>query len=228
MVHYWKLDEEAGATTFEDCYGVLDAACAGSGCPNALTGQVNGAQDFDGAQDQLLTADESNPTAITVVAWARPDDLDGADKGIISKAGAFLFEIETSGDRISFAPYVDGSLAGECDSEAFAVGTWTHVAGTWDGQVAKIYADGELLKTCDFTDGPLDSPSGPYYIANSSYDLVNRHFDGSIDEVAVFDQALGDEEIEDLYEKGVAAYGYCEGVKPVAWPNAVAMRWALA
>ena len=53
--------------------------------------------------------------------------------------------------------------------------------------------------------------SNPYWIGRSSYvPDPNRYFDGLIDEVAIFDEALTQPEIEALYDKGFAGESYCE------------------
>ncbi|MBV7327418.1 Ig domain-containing protein [Chloroflexi bacterium TSY] len=49
---YWQLDETSG-TSFVDLIGNNDATFVGGGTPIFATGQVNGALDFDGADDRL-------------------------------------------------------------------------------------------------------------------------------------------------------------------------------
>jgi uncharacterized repeat protein (TIGR01451 family) len=216
MVHYWKLDETAG-TAYADTYGSLDASC--SSCPTPSSGQVDGAQDFDGSADRLYTSSATNPTAqLTAMAWVNPDDLSGTaigdDEGIISKQGAFILELESNGDRLSFSTYLGGAHR-ECEPTAVSIpeDQWTHVAATWDGGVSRVYVDGAEVGSCDHPDGALDGPSNLYYVGFSTYN-PGRYFDGELDEVAVFNQALSPSEIEQYYQNGLSGLGDCAEPTP--------------
>jgi hypothetical protein len=68
---------------------------------------------------------------------------------------------------------------------------WTHLAATWDGTTARIYADGVQVASRAVT-GALTGGTG--VVAIGAYG-VNR-FHGSIDEVAIYDRALTPAEIQ--------------------------------
>jgi len=86
-------------------------------------------------------------------------------------------------------------------------GFWHHLAGTYDGAVQRLYLDGQLL-----SDGPLwrgGIPINNYDLtiaanrsnpASSAPGEVGASFDGLIDEVMIFNRALSQEEISQLYE----------------------------
>ena len=209
MIHYWKLDENSGSP-YIDSYGDADLTC--SNCPTTSSGKVDNAQDFNAANTERIYTDPiSNPTSeITVMAWVKPDDLTSPDKGIITKENTFLLEIESEGAELSFSRYQGGSFS-ECEPEVsvFHEGVWTHVAATWDGSVSRVYVNGSEIGSDDFADGPINSNTNPYYVGFSTYD-PDRYFDGCIDEVAVFDTALEETEIQQLYNKGLTGEGYCE------------------
>ena len=216
MISYWKLDETSG-TIFADYFDGRDASFSGSGTPNYATGQVAGALDFDGIDHTLSTGSASNPTSeITVMAWINPDDLSSRDRGIIAKKDAFVFEIESNGSEMAFT-VINGSFD-EFEPDVVAneiqTGVWSHVAATFKAGEMAIYINGSQVATKTSTLSALDSSTEPYYIGWTSHtDFgTNRYFDGKLDEVAVFNQALTPTEIQQLYNNGLTGQGYCNPV----------------
>ena len=85
---------------------------------------------------------------------------------------------------------------------------WHHVAGLWDGSVAKVYVDGTMQK---------DSPwSYPPASTTAALGIGKRlggwggflPFLGTIDEVAIYNRALDTAEIQQHYQDGLAGLGY--------------------
>ena len=75
---------------------------------------------------------------------------------------------------------------------------WTHCVCTYDGKTAKIYIDGELIK---------EDPAGDKLIGGS-VDLRLGHREGSghwynglIDEVAIFSEALNEKQVKEASEE---------------------------
>jgi len=216
LVAYWRLDETSGPT-YVDSVGTHDASCAGGDCPDAnAAGQVGGCQDFNGVDDDLVTGTATNPTsAITVMAWIHPDALSGGDKGIVYKEGAFGLELESSTNWwIDFWVIANGTLLEYApNGPGVPIGTWTHVAGTYDGTVLKAYVNGVQVPGQMSLVGTIDATLNPYHIGYSFYPVSggeHRYFNGKIDEAAVFDRALSEAEILALYQNGLAGMGYCE------------------
>ena len=88
------------------------------------------------------------------------------------------------------------------------VGVWTHLAGTYDGSTAKVYFDGELdgemkfSTTIDVTDRVLMMG------ANVQNNVPFRNvppFVGALDEAAIFNEALGADEIKQFMTGGLLA-----------------------
>ncbi len=232
MVHYWKLDETDGSP-YEDSVGAADASC--TSCPVSTSGQVNNALNFDGSSESLLTSTVSNPTsAITVMAWINPDSTASYDRGILSKADAFVLEVESSGSEISFSILDDGThyeFESDDAGNTISTGIWTHVAVTFDGTTVTLYLDGDYVDSA--TGLPVSSitnSSAGYSIGWTSHTEwgSNRYFDGKIDEVAVFDRALGAAEIQQLYDNGLAGQGYCPGPDNMAVPDVIDLPQAQA
>ncbi len=221
MVAYWRLDEND--TTFVDYVGDLDLTCTGNECPvyEDVDGKVDQCQDFDGSNDILSSPVTSNPTdQITVMAWIRPSDLsqNGPDECIISKDLVFELTVEEDGNEISWVVLqngIDNSVYSEHEpSVAIQEGVWTHIAATFNAGTQIVYINGV----------PAGTPKSAGFTAlpnvNNAYDIgyVNmwgpRSFNGLIDEVAVFETALSQSDIQTLYNKGVGGEPYCEDIIP--------------
>jgi hypothetical protein len=87
-------------------------------------------------------------------------------------------------------------------------GSYHHVAATVDRDSTnglKLYVDGSVVATFNPTVVPGDlSNSEPWRIGNHPTPGLNCFFKGIIDEPAVYGRALGDSEIQAIYNAGVA------------------------
>jgi hypothetical protein len=86
----------------------------------------------------------------------------------------------------TFANYLDSGVAP-------AVGQWQHVAATWDGSVARIYVDGVQTASETYTGNPGDATTWRIGAYGSP---AGGFFDGSIDNVRIYDHALTASEIQ--------------------------------
>jgi len=89
--------------------------------------------------------------------------------------------------------------------------TWYHVVGTWNGTAAKIYLNGVLNKTeTDTLFGKISTDSGsdfPKYNSIGGDTYLNRYyFNGTIDEVMIFNRSLSASEISALYNASASKY----------------------
>jgi RHS repeat-associated protein len=95
-------------------------------------------------------------------------------------------------------------------------GYWHHVVGTYDGTKALVYVDG-LSGPPAFGTGWLNPSATPVILGNDNccgndpitYD---RFFEGSLDEVSIYDRALSASEVAALYLAGSA--GKCDSGAP--------------
>jgi len=137
--------------------------------------------------------------SITLVGWIKSDfpgwqgDIVGKDEGVPLPNRHYNIHatIPTTG-RI----YLSGT---RCDGKTLVNdGKWHHIAGTWDGKVAKLYTDGILEGEEPFS-GSLTSSSVPVRIGIRGN---QRTIHGVLDEVGIFNRALSGEEIRELVENG--------------------------
>ena len=75
-----------------------------------------------------------------------------------------------------------------------AIGRWTHVVATWDGETMRLYQNGAQRSSTPFK-GTIRTSGGPLLVG--IHTLKNQaQFRGSIDELRIYNRALSDAEIE--------------------------------
>jgi hypothetical protein len=79
-------------------------------------------------------------------------------------------------------------------------GNWHHLAATYNGSIMKIYIDGTLRGTNTSFSGNLPTNNDLVFIGKH-YDLSNSsdYFNGTIDEVMIFNRSLSAEQISALF-----------------------------
>jgi len=87
---------------------------------------------------------------------------------------------------------------------------WNQVTVTWGEGGMKIYQNGELVASdpnhthgLQGNENPWTFGAGQTGSGNNSVSGANDFFDGHMDDIAIFDQPLNDDQIQDLYEQGV-------------------------
>ena len=204
LVGYWRFEADADSSVNSYTGSFIgDAAVGGAGSGPTFIGIAdNRAALFDGNGDGVLTnlaGQATFPTAATIVAWVKLDIQPSTAGRILYIAGRSQvgddLDLQIDGDnRVRFYTTGGGGIA---TPAALPLRHWVRVAGSFDTGTStrKIYVDGKLVGS--------DAPGG--HSANSAplsigYSTVfsGRWFQGSIDEVAIFDRALTDAEIEAL------------------------------
>lgn len=169
------------------------------------TGVVGQGFILDGSDDivQVLGNVVLQPTEITVAAWVKVDSVpDGQFAHVVERAeGAQGFNLNLSTSIARFVVTTDTSgtpITAEGTTNIVEENEFHHLAGTFDGSHVRIYVNGNLEGSTpvsgviEYT-GTLDLIFGGNQLPAST-----RFFDGIIDEVMLFDEALSEDEIRNL------------------------------
>jgi RHS repeat-associated protein len=156
----------------------------------------------------------------TVEMWVRVDAYAPAGKYsmLISKwvnsAEDKSLTINAAG-KVTY--YLYNSFGGVplTSSNSLALGTWYHVAATYDGATAKIYING-VLDNSKLASGNVNDSSGKLYLGHNPGLTASGApavaFKGLVDEIGWYDRALTQSEIQAIYGAGNA--GKCKPAPP--------------
>lgn len=213
VVAHWGFDEGEGDIIFDDSKNNNDCLpkCAGEGCspPKWVEGKIGSAMEFDGVDDYVdcgngVSLDITD--AITVAAWVKWNDLtepqmilskvtwDTKGYWLIKRYGAVNFYIGSG----------TGHVIAYKSAAELVVGQWYHIVGIYspsEGSI-KIY-----INTVKGTDA---SYFGSITTSTNRLTIGSRYdgwapFNGTIDEVYIYNRALKESEIKALYKRNIGA-----------------------
>ncbi|MBM4076350.1 MAG: hypothetical protein FJ267_12010, partial [Planctomycetes bacterium] len=192
----WYRAEGDGIDSVGDNHGTLTNGTS------TTPGRLGKAFSFDGIDDDITVADSPtlNPTsAITVEAWINRTSHVGQFDPIVKKAGEGTaiehgYTLEFDGNDVLFYVYVDGIGWTGSQRATVPLGTWTHVAGVYDGSVIRLFVNGTQVGTDVSAPGSIVPSGNPLKIGGDPYDSA-RHFHGLIDDVRIHNQALSGSEL---------------------------------
>jgi hypothetical protein len=182
-------------------------------------GHVSGAFTFNGSGQFVSVGDppalQITGEQVTLDGWINPaanGDATYFGKAESSNNDFCLFFL---GGNIQAYVKINGTEHTVNTGYVPTLNTWTHIALTYDGSTITLYANGTVIGS-DTASGNLTNSGSPFVIGGRFGDL---HFNGSIDEVEVFDRALGSAEIQGIYNAGGA--GKCKPMGLYAADGAV-------
>ncbi|MEV5606447.1 LamG-like jellyroll fold domain-containing protein [Streptomyces sp. NPDC052299] len=139
----------------------------------------------------------------TVSAWASLDALPGNYATVVSQDGRRQenpFYLQYGQGAFAFSTPGAHRARAEMTPE---LGHWYHLVGVRSGDRIKLYVDGKLASTA--AAGSADVSSGALSVGRAKWSGNNTDFwNGSVDQVQVFDKALTDQEVTALYDGGKA------------------------
>ncbi|MGB3078967.1 MAG: LamG-like jellyroll fold domain-containing protein [Saprospiraceae bacterium] len=164
----------------------------------------NSAVSFNG-EDAGVTAPNSsvlNSATTTISFWVKVNSLPVSGEAYLLSFGGWQERCKIS--LPGHGKMVWTTHATSCCSDLDAgggnelvPGTWTHAAFVHDGTEDKIFVNGVLVAS-KASPGDLANTTHPLGIGYDPIDVAN-YFDGSLDDVQIYNYALTDTEINDLY-----------------------------
>jgi hypothetical protein len=198
MVDWW-----AGEGNANDSVGTNNGTLVGGVA--FAPGEVGQAFVFDGSSGYVSIPDspslDSFVTNITIELWLRVNQATpNADwRGIVTKGNSSWRLQGTSGaETVTFSADPNGDLKGNAEVND---GQWHHVAATYDGTNMCLYVDGTLDATQPAS-LPLATNSFPVCLGENPQAPNPYYFNGSVDEVTLYNRALSADEIQTIYITG--------------------------
>ncbi|MHC4622215.1 MAG: LamG domain-containing protein, partial [Planctomycetota bacterium] len=226
IIGWWEMDDASGGTAADSSAYGNDGTLVG---PLTWTDDVERGWclDFTDANNYVTIPNESDYDLtgnMTVMGWMKASyedwrnfstiiakGLDGSDGWALhkaSRANAMSFYVDVSG-----MPW-DGIQAGV----GIFDNQWHHVAGVYDGSNAYIYIDGGVDSNSVACSGNMATNNWDVWIGENSQSKDGgsnaREWEGLIDDVRVYNYALSQSEVNDIYTGGPTPPGQASNPSP--------------
>jgi len=207
LVAYYPFNGNANDQSDNDLNGTVSGAIL----TTDRLGNPNSAYSFDGINDKILVPD--NPLLhfgngpFTISFWMKTSssdynyiidkDVSGTPSGLyrflLSNTGRCAFQIQDAGHCCSADEAYSSAVVNDDQ--------WHHVVGVRNSDSLLIYVDGELSgMDNDLFIGNTDN-NAPLAFGGASL-ANNIWYAGALDEIRIYDKALTEFEILELFEKG--------------------------
>ncbi|MGI4994012.1 LamG-like jellyroll fold domain-containing protein [Halobacteriovorax sp. GFR7] len=206
-VAYWTMDDiHNKEKRYIDSFGDSHLTYWSSSNVSTATGQINQAVQLSGTNSYLVTPNTLTlrpATAVSMSLWVYLTNSEAATKVIAGNiedgVGGYGFKLD-SGNLEFYASGQTASVA----TTSYTTG-WHHISGTSDGRYINIFVDGQLQNTTD-----LGSPANLVYgcptlfaigsnVDCSDSPVAANGFDEKIDEVAIWNKYLSEQDILNIY-----------------------------
>lgn len=170
------------------------------------------AMDFDGTTSEISASNAAqlNSAATTVSFWVKVGNLPANGEAFLLSFGGWQERWKISLPQHGKVVWTTNNSSGISDMDAgtgneLPAGVWKHVVMVHDGALDKIFING-TLKASKAVVGNLNSTTKSFGMGYNPIDGGNW-FDGALDEVQIFNFALSDAAIGNLYTAQAAFPG---------------------
>jgi hypothetical protein len=206
LVAWFPLDDTS-ATSVADVVSGFGGTCSGTQCPTTTTGHRGTGFLFDGTDDCIQVPDmgQFGQAKITLSIWIRQDAVDNcaplskpADS-ISTTADTWQIETTTASEltfTTSHASSANSRIATPINT--IVVGTWQHIAVTFDGTTKRVYVNGTEVANGAKAEALAYDVQPVWIGCDNNSGTFGMRFNGALDEVQLYSRALTAAEIQML------------------------------
>lgn len=198
IVAMWLLDEGSGDTAFDDTGNGHDGVIEND-VEWIADGKYGSALDFTAGRVRVDHADDMDLLEWSMALWVRIEGATGTYQMVMGKEGwpdrNYSMWVLPTVMTVGFTSGANDIQAGVGD---VADGAWRHLVGTYDGEQLMGYIDGALVKQQGAAGDP-NTCDCPFFIGSQPPTGAGPTV-GAIDEVAVYNHALSEDEVASAME----------------------------
>ncbi len=213
LVAYWPMDESEGPIIKE----LVDAK---DGVPNVnvayhpYDGKIAGALQFDGVSTRVESPSINViGTEMTISFWMNASDFNNVEGRMLSKASGInstehewmVSQISGSGLRFRLKTSDGGTSTLATGNGQIPLNEWIFITARYNGTSMQLFKNAVLIASAGKT-GDISQAIIPVALGNQPTSAGDRPFSGFLDEVKIYDRALSDTEILDLYNDQCPKY----------------------
>ncbi len=223
----WLFDEGTGKVAKDSSGNGLDAKHMGN--PKWVAGKFGKALEFDGAAAYVEIPAHKNPTkAITVSVWVKSPTPAWSQHGfLVSKREAYILHPNQGTNLVAFPVTNGGGWNVPFTWDKGAVGPkditqWHMYTGTYASRTGEwnIYIDGKVASNLKLNKTPIVEDADVLWIGRDQC-CDPRYGAALIDEVAIFNVALPEADIQAIMNNGLGSS--LTAVEPA---DKLATKWA--
>ena len=225
LVGHWSMDgKDLIQNVFDSSSNGNNGYLVGFTSTSTATvpGVIGQALKFDGSSQYVNlgnpTALKITGTAMTVGAWIKVNAWPSATHypGVVSKTGntsapygGYQLNLDNdSGHLASFCSGINigGTWQSTCTATTgYATGVWYHVFVTYDGSAVRVYVNGVKDNSANYS-GSVGDVSTSMSLGRNEAFPTGAYFNGTLDDVRIYNRALSQAEITQLYKLGAATH----------------------
>jgi hypothetical protein len=192
LVSYWSFNDGTSDEVSNNTGVVVNATKS--------SGLVRDAYTFDGVADYIVANDSANLDingSITISAWVNPSSSTAGY--VVSKYTSYM--IHWTSNTLQGGIWIGGTWTVLATSSTVPTNTWTHVTFTYNKSNAYIYING-VLNASGTNTNSIDMTNHKLFIGARNATNRDRDFNGTIDEIGIWNRALTPTEAKSLYDYG--------------------------
>ncbi|HPP53855.1 MAG TPA: hypothetical protein PK777_12960, partial [Thermoguttaceae bacterium] len=208
LLAHWRMDELDGAVLQDASGNRFDATPQPRTALEPVEGVLGGGMKFSGqhAVRVPVKLQFTGLKGLSFSVWVQPTELSTYREIFRKEDGEqrVLFSFQNHGTILSLGLNIGGYV--ECDApikpEAVLDGAWHHCAATYDGQWMRVYLDGREIGSLHRPGQITAGGPSPGCIGSSN---GGECFQGLMDDLRIYAEALSPEQIARLYREGLEA-----------------------
>lgn len=212
LVAYYPFNGNANDESSNTHHGLVNGATLTSD----KDGNLNASYSFDGIDDYILVDHTSDlnmeNNELTICSWVNWQGPNGVDDEIVSKDTGYLkygyqFRLINGSLALVICDGGNYTTVGILKTESQLSYGWHHVAGVYSDQLnlARLYIDGMIVAENTAFTTSLDNSGNTRDLSIGSWYQSDPHFwNGSIDEVFIYNRALTDTEVQTIFNSNGA------------------------
>lgn len=184
-------------------YGRHGSAFGGATLTTDRFGNANSAYYFDGINSFISANSSFDYPNKTISLWVRPLSIFGSGSTInvalVEDHNGLIYGNSIASFANGSAHLTAGGNSSKYEQTNIVPGTWYHLVIVRSQNTSRYYINGKLVSSGLITSTLTSNTGNSYMIIGAGRTTSNQYFQGSIDEVRVYNRAVNECEVVALY-----------------------------
>ena len=194
LVGWWPFNGNANDESGNGNHGTVNGATL----TTDRNGKANCAYSFDGVDDNIISK-RIYYKDFSVSLWTQINTLVQYTPFIDAYPEIWEFDSDSEGKYLDFVTWqIDGTYKDFVTNYLIETKKWLHFSIVKKDQNLKIYVNSILVK--DINNIIIKTANNGNYFFGNSHSGSDQWLNGKLDDIAIYNRALSDQEVKQLYE----------------------------